>query len=133
MKKMFFAVMAAGLGLPGAMVPAAHALTPIEISQLQKLDPQTRLEQLCDIEAMVRLKRETKWSPDKVLAYAYSDPRLSRHRIQADGAAFRARGNWYHLSYDCVAASDHLSIKSFSYKIGKLIPQSHWAAHYLVP
>lgn len=131
--KQIFAIAAIGLCLTGLGASSAQALTAIEISQLKKLDPQTRLEQRCDIEAMIRLKREARWAPDKVLAYAYSDPKLSRHRIQADGAAFRSRGKWYHLSYDCSAAPDHLTITAFNYKIGKLIPQSHWQAHYLVP
>jgi len=133
MKKIFLVIAVAGFYLAGAMVTVTQALTQSEASQLEKLDPQTRLEQRCDIEAMIRLKHETKWTPDKVLAYAYGDPKLSKHRIQADGAAFRSHGKWYHLSYDCNTAADHLTIRSFNYRIGSLIPKSHWEAHYLVP
>lgn len=111
----------------------AYAMNPVEKRQLEELDPQTRLEQRCDIEAMERLNKDTKWSPDKVLAYAYGDPKTSEHRIQAKGAAFRAKGQWYHLSYDCTAQADHMTIASFNYKIGKLIPRDHWDKHYLVP
>lgn len=132
MKKVF-QIAAAGLTVMGLWGTSAHALTSVETGQLKKLDPQTRLEQRCDIEAMLRLRRETRWAPDKVMAYAYGDPKLSRHRIQASGAAFRSRGKWYHLSYDCTADADHLAIRTFNYKIGNLIPQSHWEAHYLVP
>ncbi|EJF91118.1 DUF930 domain-containing protein [Bartonella tamiae] len=109
------------------------AINALETQQLEQLDTQTRLEQRCDIEAMERLHKDTKWSPDKVLAYAYSDPKTGHHSIKAEGAAFRAKGKWYHLSYNCIAEDNHITIKSFDYKIGKLIPRKNWEKHYLVP
>lgn len=114
-------------------VTSAVALSSLEAAQLQKLDPQTRIEQRCDIEAMNRLGRESHWRPDKVLAYAFSDPVMSKHTVKAKGAAFRSGGNWYRLSYICKTQDDILTIKSFEYITGDLIPRSDWEQHYLVP
>ncbi len=48
------------------------AMTALEKAQLEKLDPATRLEQRCDVEAMEQISRdERKLSVDKVLAYAF--------------------------------------------------------------
>ncbi|WP_412059124.1 DUF930 domain-containing protein [Bartonella sp. DGB2] len=131
MKKTAFITLCT-LACGGYCIPAL-ALNALETRQLLALDPQTRIEQRCDIEAMDRINKETKWRTDKVLAYAYSDPIISGKRIQANGAAFRARGNWYHLSYDCRTEEDRIKVISFTYKTGSLIPHAEWDRHYLVP
>ncbi len=115
------------------LINNAHALTASEIMQLNKLDPQTRIEQRCDIEAMSRLGKEKRWRPDKVLAYAFSDPVMSAHTVKAKGAAFRSNGNWYRLSYICKTQDDFVTINTFEYKIGDLVPRKDWDKHYLVP
>lgn len=126
-------IVALSVGLAGAMIVPASALSEGAISQLKKLDPQTRLEQRCDIEAMHRLRRETRWQPDKVLAYAFSDPVMTKTSIKAEGAAFRSHGKWYRFSFSCKTASDYLTVTSFDYKTGDIVPRKNWDAHYLVP
>ena len=111
----------------------AVAINNVEKRQLKALDPQTRLEQRCDIEAMDMIAKQTKHAPDKVLAYAFSDPKQEKMHIIANGAAFRSRNKWYHLSYNCQTKSDGLTVTKFSYKIGDLIPRKDWSKHYLVP
>lgn len=45
------------------------------VRQFEKLDPQTRLEQRCDTEAMERIGADkTSFRPDKVIAYTFADP-----------------------------------------------------------
>lgn len=117
------------LGLKGS----ALALSASEITQLNKLDPQTRIEQRCDIEAMNQIGKIRKWHPDKVLAYAFSIPTMSNYTVKAKGAAFRSRGKWYRLSYSCKTQEDYLTIQSFEFKIGDIIPREDWNKHYLVP
>lgn len=112
----------------------AHAMTGLEIAQLKKLDPATRLEQRCDVEAMEVIGRsEPGFSPDKVLAYAFAEPSIKSQSIIAKGAALRSRNQWYHLSYICKTASDRMTVLSFKYKLGKVVPHDQWDAHYLVP
>lgn len=116
-----------------ALAVPSHAMTALEKAELEKLDPATRLEQRCDVEAMERISREKKFSVDKVLAYAFSDPVTGRNSIEADGAAFRSREHWYRLSFACKADDEHINILSFHYDIGDEVPEDQWAGHYLVP
>lgn len=110
------------------------AMTALEKAQLEKLDPSTRLEQRCDVEAMEQISRDVrKLSVDKVLAYAFSDPLTGKNTIKADGAAFRSGEHWYKLAFVCKTADDHISITSFDYEIGDEVPQDQWDKHYLVP
>ncbi|MFD1198303.1 DUF930 domain-containing protein [Brucella gallinifaecis] len=117
-----------------ALNAPAIAMTALEKAQLKKLDPATRLEQRCDVEAMERISREMrKFSVDKVLAYAFSDPRINKNSIQADGAAFRSHHRWYRLAFVCKSDDNHMKITSFDYEIGEEVPLDQWDRHYLVP
>jgi len=112
----------------------ALAMTALEKAQLEKLDPATRLEQRCDVEAMEQISRDVrKFSVDKVLAYAFSDPRAGKNSIKADGAAFRSGEHWYKLAFMCKTDDDHISVTSFDYEIGDEVPKDQWDKHYLVP
>jgi hypothetical protein len=101
-------------------------------TQLLKLDPKTRLEQACDTEAMIRIKtHDSPYRPDKVIAYTFKDPSYSANSINAPGAVFRSRGEWYHLSYKCQADAQNLSVGTLSYKIGARISHASWEKYYL--
>ena len=118
----------------GLAVSPSSAMNASEKAQLEKLDPATRLEQRCDVEAMERISREQKkFSVDKVLAYAFSDPVTTKNSIRADGAAFRSREHWYKLSFVCKTDNEHINIVSFHYDIGDEVPHKQWDKHYLVP
>ena len=123
----------ASLFLFCAAASPSIAMNASEKAQLEKLDPATRLEQRCDVEAMERITQEQKFSVDKVLAYAFSDPVTKKNSIKADGAAFRSREHWYKLSFVCKTDEDHINIVSFRYDIGDEVPQNQWDKHYLVP
>lgn len=117
-----------------AMTLPCAAMSTLETSQLKQLDPMTRLEQRCDVEAMERIqKNEPHFSPDKVLAYAFSDPLIKAQSIDADGAALRSHERWYRLSYQCRTGDDQMTVTSFHYQIGAEVSEKDWAAHYLVP
>jgi hypothetical protein len=101
-------------------------------SQLQKLTPEERLEQRCDIEAMEKISDgKGGFRPDKVIAYAFGDPKLDGTTLKTKGAVFRSRGEWYRLSYKCEASADRLNVNAFKYKIGEIVPREDWEAHYL--
>lgn len=117
-----------------SMTASTMAMNARMVTALKKMDPQTRLEQRCDIEAMDRILADThRFSPDKVLAYAFGDPEMDKDSMVAEGAAFRSQGVWRRLAYSCRTDSDHLEVVSFDYTIGKKVPRSKWAKHYLVP
>lgn len=75
----------------------ANALNDDRLNgQLMKLDPETRLEQTCDTEVVLRINREhPKFRVDKVIAYAFGDTTSSGNLFKAPGAVLRSRGQWY--------------------------------------
>jgi Domain of Unknown Function (DUF930) len=110
----------------------SFALDPAIKKQLQKLDPEERMEQSCDTEAMSQIsKKEDTFKPDKVIAYTFKDPVLGKDSINAPGAVFRSHGDWYHLSYHCVTGPHHINVRSLSYEIGAKVPRDKWDKYYL--
>ena len=93
---------------------------------LGRLDPQTRLEQVCDLEAMKRIKREKKFPADRAQGAASAEPKTDGHTLTATGGAFRSKGAWYELSFVCQASPDRMKVLSFEYQTGKAIPESKW-------
>jgi hypothetical protein len=98
---------------------------------LDRLDPQTRLEQVCDLEAMNRIKKDQKYKPDRAQGAASAEPRTEGHKITAKGGAFRSKGDWYELSFTCEATPDHTKVLSFEYQTGKSIPKEKWEEYGL--
>lgn len=118
--------------------PPAHAaaVRPERDKAIEKLAPETRLEQRCNARAMGAIGREhPDLAPDELVAYAFADPAtdIDADTIKAPGAAVRSRGHWYHLAYDCRTSSDGLDVLAFSYALGDVVPRGDWDAHYLVP
>jgi hypothetical protein len=116
--------------LAAAVIPAAAfaANSKRLDQQLRKLDPQTRLEQICDIEAMRQIKRDSNpFKPDRAVLAATADPKTSGNTIHGTGGAFRSKGKWYGFTYKCEADSDRMKVLSFEYTLGEAIPEDQWA------
>jgi hypothetical protein len=129
MRRLLLAILA----IPTATL-SAHALDARIRSGLLKLDPVTRLEQRCDVEALDRIAKDDKrFTPDRVVAYATQEPKMEGDEIRTRGGAFRSKGEWYHVSYRCRTAPDHMEILSFRYAIGDLIPEDQWEQYNLYP
>lgn len=107
------------------LATSAHAQDRFSKSLL-KLEPATRLEQVCDIEAMKQIKRDLKLPVDRAKSDVSETPVHKRHTVTASGGAFRAKGKWYALSFVCTGTPDHLRVTSFTYKAGAEIPESKW-------
>jgi hypothetical protein len=101
-------------------------------ASLKRLDPETRLDQVCDYEAMLRIGRDpNRFHPDRAKAEVISEARRSTESVSASGGAFRSDGHWYSLSYTCTTTRDHMKVTSFNYQIGKLIPEAEWSKYGL--
>jgi hypothetical protein len=120
-----------GLAIGAATVIAAQAAAAdarFEKS-LQMLAPAERLEQLCDYTAMTQIRKDVRQlRPDRAVANAMAQPRVSNDTLEVKGGAFRSRGKWYELVYSCTATPDHLAVVSFKYTVGAEIPPSKWSA-----
>ena len=111
---------------------AAAGAEPRVERSLKMLAPTERLEQLCDYEAMQRIRKEHQpYRPDRAVAGAEKQPSVNADTIVAKAGAFRSRKKWYALSFTCTAAPDHLTVTSFSYAIGGEIPEDKWTSYGL--
>jgi hypothetical protein len=130
------AVIVSALSVPALLLPAfllvpapAVALDARFAAALKKLDPQTRLEQVCDLEAMSRISRDSNpYRPDRAKTDVLSHPKHTGDTVTGSGGAFRSKGKWYAFSFTCKGTPDHMNVVSFTYKIGAPIPESKWAA-----
>jgi hypothetical protein len=116
-----------GLIFAAAVSKPGLAMDPRTYASLRRLDPDMRLEQICDIEAMQRISREMKsFRPDRAKSDVISHPEHLGDILRASGGAFRNKGQWYAFSFVCTASADHLKVLAFDYHVGKLIPKSDW-------
>lgn len=99
---------------------------------LTQLDPSERIEQLCNLEAMSQIQAwKAEFQPDRVVAYAMADTRFSAGMLQADGAAFRSKQQWYRLRFRCETTPDRGKVAGFEFLVGDAVPRSEWSAHNL--
>ncbi len=110
----------------------AHPLSRKMREMLPLFEEETRLEQLCDLEAMAQIAASLKqFHPDRVVAYAKADVRIENNRLVAEGAAFRSHRRWYGLTFTCGLTDDRRAVRSFEFSIGGAIPQRLWESHNL--
>jgi hypothetical protein len=103
-------------------------------AMLPQLDPETRWEQLCDIEAMAQIAVWHKeFQPDRVVAYALGEVKAVDHKIVAEGAAFRSQRRWFKLRFTCEIAADRDAVLAFAFAVGTPIPRSSWERYGLPP
>jgi hypothetical protein len=107
---------------------SAHAQDGRFLESLRRVEPTTRLEQVCDLEAMNRIKRDTGMNADRAKSDVISSPHHNGHTLTANGGAFRASARWFELSFVCKGSRDHQHVIAFKYKIGKPIPESKWSS-----
>jgi len=109
----------------------AHPLSRAMRQALSRFDEETRVEQLCGIEAMAQIAALKRFQPDRVVAYAMADVKLDRTTLLAEGAAFRSQRRWYRLRFKCELNADRQSVRGFEYAIGDTIPRRLWEAYNL--
>jgi hypothetical protein len=105
----------------------AHADDGRFLASLRKLDPEVRLEQVCDLEAMNQVRQQG-FAADRAKSDVISRPRHNGDTLIASGGAFRSQGKWYQFSFVCKGSPDHLHVLSFQYRIGKEIPAAKWSS-----
>ena len=101
---------------------------------LAQLAAPDRMEQLCNAEAMEQIQRwKNEFQPDRLIAYAMSETKLSDDALVADGAAFRSKRQWYNVKFKCGLTPDLKNVASFEFQVGDAIPRAQWTAHNLAP
>ncbi|MES5096621.1 DUF930 domain-containing protein [Agrobacterium sp. BA1120] len=99
---------------------------------LKQLAPAEQIEQLCNLEAMAQVGAWSKeLKPDRVVAYAMADPKLSGSNFVAEGAAIHSERDWYRLQFKCQLATDERQVVAFEFLLGDSIPREIWTDHNL--
>lgn len=97
------------------------------LASLQRLEPQARLQQICDFEAILQINRlYPDYGVDFVIAYATEDAVRSGATLVAHGAAFHRAGEWRRVAYECLVAANQRDVASLKFKIGDAIPADQW-------
>lgn len=110
----------------------AHPLSRKMREMLPLFEEETRLEQLCDIEAMAQIAASLKqFQPDRIVAYAKADVRIIDNTLVAEGAAFRSNRRWYGLTFTCGLSADRQSVQSFEFLVGEEISKRMWDKYNL--
>ena len=117
-----------------ALSTPASAFDMRAVATLKRMDPETRLVQVCDLAAMERISKDRNaFKPDRVMLDQLSPPRRKGESLQGTGGVFRSNGEWYHLSFKCAASEDRLKVLSFSYQVGARIERDAWEKMNLFP
>lgn len=99
---------------------------------LERLDDATRLEQVCSLEAMVRVQRDKNpYRPDRAVIHAVAEPKRRGDVLQGDGGAFRSKRKWYRFSFVCKTDPEHMHVTEFTYRLGDEIPEDKWGEYGL--
>ncbi|WP_233123045.1 DUF930 domain-containing protein [Agrobacterium vaccinii] len=99
---------------------------------LKQLAPTDQIEQLCNLEAMAQVGAWSKeLKPDRVVAYAMADPKLSGSAFVAEGAAIHSERDWYRLQFKCQLAIYKTKVAAFEFLLGDSIPREIWGEHNL--
>ena len=100
--------------------------------ELKQLAPADQIEQLCNLEAMAQVGAWNKdLKPDRVVAYAMADPKLSGSDFIAKGAAVHSERDWYSIQFKCQLAPDRKKVVAFEFLLGASIPKDIWLEHNL--
>jgi hypothetical protein len=104
----------------------AFASDPKVERMLKQLDPDARFEQICDLEAMQRIGKDKAYRPERTVVSALASPKVANGTMTGTGGAFKSKGKWFQFSFTCKTSPDHMEIQSFSYQIGRPIPEHEW-------
>jgi hypothetical protein len=110
----------------------AHAVNHRVEKALDKLEPVTRMMEICGIKAGEELRRDRAYrSVNRVVVDAIEAPDIDNNVVTGTGGAFRDKGHWYQLQFECTLSDDQRSAVSVDFVIGDEIPEDHWEEYGL--
>lgn len=113
---------------PAKELFSQESLSSFRVRQsARKMSARDRIKQLCTIEALEQLRRQRPGSfPDLLVPFGRSGGRISEYALDASGGAFRSRGDWYNINFQCTVDNSRSKVVSFSFAVGGSIPRSEW-------
>jgi hypothetical protein len=113
-------------GLPGVRRLDSRASTgnALATSAMAGIPREQRVARLCASELQQQLSGAA-YFPDLVPLI----PLEAGNVVDIPDAAFRARTEWYSLSFKCEIDPDATKVLSFDFRVGPSIPRAEWARH----
>jgi len=109
-----------------ACVPAATSAKSLE-KALEGLSPEFRSHQACILRGLAAVRRDpTLRKADRMKTSIFSPAVLDGTKLTAKGGAVRAAGHWYALSFNCDLTKDWMKATTFSFALGREIPERDW-------
>ncbi len=114
--------------LPAALLAVTGAAHGASIhDQLMKLDPEERAHQVCAMKGVDTIRRDKKLPKvDRIKTSINGRAKYTGTEVSAKGGAVRAQSRWYSLKFTCEVTPDQMKALTFSYEIGKEIPEADW-------
>jgi len=98
---------------------------PAAMTAMAGLPREIRGSELCTTELREQLRNATPpYWPELLPAYRLGAGAV----LEVREAAFRARGQWYDLSFRCEVDADATRVVSFAFSVGEAIPRDQWRA-----
>jgi hypothetical protein len=94
---------------------------------LMQLEPEERAHQACILRGIDTLKRAKKLKKiDRLKTSILSRATFDGSNVVAKGAAVRADGRWYRLTFSCAVGENQMKATSFVYELGAEIPEDRY-------
>jgi hypothetical protein len=105
---------------------------PRVMQALGNLPRTGRIRQLCNIEALEQIRKQRPGSfPDILVPPVPSGGIVTNDTMNAKGAAFRSRSNWYNVDFKCQVDADATKVVSFRFAVLGAVPRNEWRARRL--
>jgi hypothetical protein len=101
---------------------------------LPLLEPDERIVQLCNIEALeqIRLANAGRFA-DSLDTSAFEETEISNGKLSAPLGAYRADRKWFYVTFECTPGPDLESVVAFTFDLGAEVPQELWEENELIP
>jgi hypothetical protein len=112
----------------GLLVSAQPATAAGAIEHaLSKLAPEERSHQACILRGLDLVRRDPRLrKADRMKTSIFSPASLQGTTLVAKGGAVRVGDRWHALSFTCQLTGDLMRATTFSFELGKEIPQDSW-------
>lgn len=111
-------------------LPEAKTLFSVDITEdplartsMKDIPRSMRATQLCETELTEQLRNA---SPPRDPDFIPRSPLSEGTTLELQRTAFRAKGQWYDLSFRCNINDDATKVVGFAFEIGQPVPRSQW-------
>ncbi len=112
--------------LLAALAPASAPAKSLD-KALEALTPEFRSHQVCILRGLTEVRRDPKLKKaDRMKTSIFSPAVLDGTKLVAKGGAVRVDGHWYSMSFSCDLSDNWMKATTFTFMLGREIPERQW-------